>query len=473
MASAASFTAAGSIRELIQADLERRLKQLPGEIKDWNALITANTNGLGIHSSQIIALEEMMAGLSANQHEHLKALITQADLSTFADLYYALLNELGGAHDLWRIFRIILDQRQDQHLKPLADISDLIAWDCYRTGLEQAWKWGMLPRDQFRPPPLTFLESSLTPATASRGEGVETLGFSVRQYRDLMLPMPIVMYPIDQAASIWSMSSIAHEVGHNLDHDLDVRLGWRLTDEYRRLLIGRVPDDREPQWRRWMNEIFADAVAVTMCGTGFVVSMAGWTLGLALGAAFRDFDSRAVHPPLSLRLRLLGHMLVSNGAVFSEKGKEIITLCDQQIRPAWEAPYEADAETVAKLLITETVAPLGSRALMELNGDLSTDEDRTVKLAAHWLDPTQQRPDPAQPVVMPFRAVCAAAALAAARLKNPTAAALDDLQHKAEDYLSQIPRPNKLGDIEENRPFLKELTGRLRFGSVREGQEEK
>ena len=472
MSSAAKVVLGGRTRELLQADLDRRLTQLPREVAQWNDSIAANQDGLGIHTTQIQALQKMMAGLTTRQQAQLQTLVAEPDLSVFSNSYYELLNDLGGTHDLWRIFRIIFDQRHDLLLRPLADISDLIAWDCYRTGLAQAAKWGLLPRDQFRPPPLTFLESSLTPATASNGESVETLGFSVRQYRDLMLPLPIVLYPVDQAASIWSMSSIAHEVGHNLDHDLDVRPGHRISDEFRKLLIGSVPDSREPQWRRWMDEIFADAIAVILCGTGFVVSMAGWTLGLGPGRAFGNFDSRAVHPPLFLRLRLLGQMLIMNQAPFEDAGKEIIALCDKQNRPAWEAPYEADTEIIARMLITQSIDPLGKRALRELNDDLSTDQARIAQLALHFLDSNQQRPKPDGDLKMPFRAVPAAASLAAANMDNPSPTALDALQQRAEAYFSAIPRPNKLAAPEVNLNFLAELTGRLRFGDLRDHKED-
>jgi len=457
-----------STRELIQADVERRLRRLPAEIEDWKTTVAANVNGLAIHVSQMVALRDMMTQLCTRQTEEFQALLKEQAPTVFADSYYDLLNDMGGTNDLWRIFRIIFDQRQNQRLKPLADTLDLVAWDCYRTAMEQARSWGILSTDQFRPPPLSFLESSLTPATVSRGESVEALGFAVRRYRDIMLPLPIVLYPVDQAASMWSMSSIAHEVGHNLDHDLHPDAGKRLSSEYNKRIIGLVDDQREPQWRRCMEEIFADAVAVTLCGAGFVTAMKNWIAGLAPGTNFQNFDIRALHPPFFLRLRLLGHMLVSLGGIFTSSGKETIQFCDAQKRPGWESPYEAEAEMVAKLLICEPVPQLGNHALAGLNDDLLTDEPRTVQLAIHWLDPGQQRPDPVKPRPIPFRTVCAAAALAAAKLVNPTATMLDDLQHKAENYLSEIPRPHKLATPSgKNMEFLGELTRRLKFGPAR------
>ena len=68
----------------------------------------------------------------------------------------------------------------------------------------------------------------------------------MRQYRDRMLPIPVVLFPYDQASSMWMLCALAHEVGHNLDHDLEPITGRRLTDSFRPLLFGRVADAREP-----------------------------------------------------------------------------------------------------------------------------------------------------------------------------------------------------------------------------------
>ena len=225
------------------------------------------------------------------------------------------------------------------------------------------------------------------------------LGPSLRQYRDLMLPVPIVLYPLDQASSMWMMCSIAHEVGHNLDHDLDRRPDKRLTDEYRKLLIGRVPNDREPQWRRWMNEIFADAIAVLLCGAGFVVSIAQWVVPLGPAAQFQQLESTAVHPPFYLRLRLLAEMLKTSGvAELQTEGDNMLQLWQELTRPAWQTEYEQDTPVLARLLLEESITPLANHKLLDLRPGLAFDHSRSAQLAAYWLDASKPRPHRTLPV---------------------------------------------------------------------------
>jgi hypothetical protein len=459
------------IRQYLAADLERRLKVLPEEVAAWKQSALANVAQLGLHGSQLVALSDMMGVLAADQAAELEKLRALDDPRAFGDGLQALLSKLGGAHDVWRIFRTILNQRQDPTLTPLADTADLIAHDGYASCLEQARRWGIVEADHFREPPLTYLESSLSPSTASRGENVQLLGFPVREYRNLMLPVPIVLFPLDQAASFWMMCSIAHEVGHNVDHDLDPRPNRRLTDEYKKKLIGRVPDGREPQWRRWMAEIFADAIAVVFGGAGFGFSMAFWTVPLGQATEFQAPAPSAVHPPPLLRLRLIAEMLRETGiAEIRSAGDVLVDLWGALARPAWEADYEADVPTLATLLMGEAVA-LNGRALLALNRGLAADHDRSAELAAHWADARKPRPHPIVPDAFPFRLVPSAAALGTSMLGDPDAAALDGLHAKAAGYFKLIPRPAKLaGAGDRHRDYLKELAGRLDFS--RPGQTE-
>lgn len=459
---------AAEIRQQVMANLERRLKILPNGVRQWKAAIQ-NQAELGIHSSQMAALEDMIDVLAEKQSALLGVVTETEDPSLFADAYLHLLEQLSGAQDVWRIFGTILGQRQDDGLRRLVDVADLVAWSCYATCMGEARRWQLVTESEFREPPLTYLESSVSPSTASRGEQVQSLGLSLRQYRDLMLPLPIVLYPLDQASSMWMLCSIAHEVGHNLDHDLDPRPDKRLTDEYRKLLIGRVPDDREPQWRRWMNEIFADAIAVLLCGAGFALSMAQWVVPLGPAPAFQQLDTRTVHPPWFLRLLLLVEMLASCAvAGLQSVGDDLRQLWQGLPRPAWQAAYEQDAAIVAKMLLEEVVAPLDGHRLLDLRPGLAFDHVRSAQLATHWLDASKPQPNPKAPA-FPYRLVPAAAALAASKLVEPDAASLDMLQGKAVAYFEQIDRPVKLaGPPGQRRAFLKDLTRRLDFSRLRE-----
>ena len=273
-------------------NLERRLGVVPAEMAAWKAAANQKGGDLGIHSSQMDSLQDLIDELTADQKDQLQKVVQAAAGTEFADAYYSFLQKLNGAQDLWRIFHTILVQRRDERWRPVMDVADLIAADCYNSAMKKAQDLGVRTTDEIRAPPLTYLESSLSPSTASRGENVQNLGFPVRQYRNMMLPVPIVLFPFDQAESMWMLCAIAHEVGHNLDHDLDPAPGKRLTDCIRLKLTGKVPNDRELQWRRWVQEIFGDVLGILLIGGGFAVAMAYWTVLSDVRAPFRRWMRR-------------------------------------------------------------------------------------------------------------------------------------------------------------------------------------
>ena len=454
------------IRSFEQANLERRLNVIPDEVTAWTD--TAKKGGnFGIHSSQMDALEDMFGELAADQHQQLEKVVQAAAGTPFADAFYSLLQKLNGAEDLWRIFYSVLVQRRDDRWRCLMDMADLIASDCYSTGIQKAEDWNVRARDEVRAPPLTYLESSISPSTASRGESVNNLGFPVRQYRNLMLPIPIVLFPFDQVDSLWMLCALAHEVGHNLDHDLGPSQGRRLTDVFRMKLIGLVPDVREVQWRRWLQEIFADVIGVLLMGSGFAVSMAYLTTPLGPATSFQEPDEDAVHPPFHLRLRLLGEIAkATQVASVAGTGDELLQLVTNAAHPVWQAPYEDDADSIAKMFVNDKLDSLKGHSLLELGGNLAFADRQAMKLSAHWIDSNQSRPVPDGQFPFPFRLVPAAAALAVRELQNPDKEMIRKLQSTAREYFDAIPRPNFLpgpGIQADQRAYRRSLASRLKF----------
>ena len=251
----------------VRAEMRRRaaLTLLSEELQAWKASAAANVDGLGIHGSQLAALEILMDGLKKRQEGALSQLSPALPPRQFAEFHYDLVNEIVGTYDVWCVFRHIIAQRQDQHLKPLLDAADLVAADCYRTCLNRVRDWGLLTEQQFREPPLVYLEAATSPATVSRGKEIKNLGFPMQRHRYLRLPIPIVTLPFDQATCLWLFCTLHHEVGHDLDQDLELR---QELEQYliNRLKTENVPSDRWEIWQRWTGEILADAFGVLLGG---------------------------------------------------------------------------------------------------------------------------------------------------------------------------------------------------------------
>ncbi|MGA9998097.1 MAG: hypothetical protein WBP93_21970 [Pyrinomonadaceae bacterium] len=449
-----------ALLENAKAELKRRSATLPQEILKWEQNVAGNKDNLGIHKSQFVALKIMMDGLQVQQDDLLHNLSTDFSPEQFADDYFKIINQLVGSYELWRIFRYILTQREDQHLHPLLDAADLIANDCYRTPIKKALEWGLISEDKVREPPLTYLEAELSPSTASRGYSVTALSFPLRFYRNLRLPIPIVLLPYDHATSIWMYCSLHHEVGHNLDQDL--KLSSELEQKVMlRLGEAGVPDERRRMWVKWVGEILADAFGVLLGGAGFAYSLNSFLMVLAPSAQFQILNPDDPHPPFYVRLRLLANML-RLGIVPSllDAAVEIMQLWEARQKPNWVTSYVQDCEIVADLFLTEPLAALKNHSISEMVPDVAGDmalAERLVNPMLNGFNP----PSATQLSKFPFRLIPVAAQLAFTRSNN-LPETFDLIQERALQYLSRIDRPEYLAGV-SRQEFLRQLTRELEF----------
>jgi hypothetical protein len=140
-------------------------------------------------------------------------------------------------------------------------------------------------------------------AVAAKPAKVQSLSLAVRQWRDLTLPLPFVLLPLNFARSIWTFCALYHEIGHNLDQDLKILQGLRSR------IPETVPAEQEPDWRRWSAEILADDLGIVLGGAGFGIYLASEALLLGPAQRYRDQDPDAVHPPFLVRVPLITAML--------------------------------------------------------------------------------------------------------------------------------------------------------------------
>ena len=444
----------------VVAEMQRRVTLLPKEVQAWKASADANVKGLGIHRSQFEALKIMMDGLLEKQDKLLPQLLPALPLEQFAGVYWRLVNQTSGINNLWSIFRYIIAQHQDELLKSFLDAADLVAADCYLICLNQARKWGLIKEEEFREPPLAYLEAEISPATASRGTKVEALGFPLRQYRDLRLPIPIVLLPFDHIESPWLFCSLHHEVGHNLDQDLKLRSELK-EQVYKRLQAENVPLDRREIWEQWVSEVLADAFGVLLGGAGFGHSLA--SLLLVLAPLFPALNPKDKHPDHYVRVYLVSAMLRQCGVPkLTEAADLIMQKCNAYQKPAWINPYVKDTGIVAEVFLSQPLNALGNRALRELVPDLAGDVERASSLAPFLRTGFKREPDPKQLPPFSHRLVPVAAQLALVKIDNPTTENLNRIQERSFQYLRDIPRPEYLAGV-DRREFLRTLTRELDF----------
>ena len=140
--------------------------------------------------------------------------------------------------------------------------------------------------------PFSYANSGFSPATFRRGVPIMRL-------RRNPNPFPLIMLPQHRLDNVWALSSILHEVSHNLQADLGLweeipaRIYQRLTTE------GNIPTNVAQVWALWHKETMADMFALVLGGPAAVESLMD-VVGRSPSSTVR-FSAMSVHPTPYLR----------------------------------------------------------------------------------------------------------------------------------------------------------------------------
>lgn len=141
--------------------------------------------------------------------------------------------------------------------------------------------------------PFSYANSGFSPATFRRGVPMMRL-------RRNPNPFPLIMLPQHRLDNVWALSSVLHEVSHNLQADLGLweeipaRVYQRLTTE------GQIPSDVAQVWAQWHKETMADMFALVLGGSAAVESLMD-VVGRSPASTVK-FSSVSVHPTPYLRV---------------------------------------------------------------------------------------------------------------------------------------------------------------------------
>ena len=211
--------------------------------------------------------------------------------------------------------------------------------------------------------PFSYASSGFSPATFRRGVPIARL----RKHPN---PFPLVMLPQHRLENVWAMSSVLHEISHNVQADLGLwdvipeRIFARLTGE------AKLAEPVARVWARWHKETTADVLALLFGGPAAVESLMD-VVGRAPASTFA-FSPLSVHPTPYLRVPL-------NLVLLERLG---FTKLAGDLRRVWARLYPAvppgsfppamlrSFETAARLTI-DTIAfqpypQLGGKALAQI-----------------------------------------------------------------------------------------------------------
>ncbi len=189
---------------------------------------------------------------------------------------------------IWDFYFDLFVQRLSSFSERLLSV-DRIAANCYEdlyVGIGTAQPTPSLL-------PFSYAQSGFSPSTYRRDVPLPRLRFNKNLF-------PLIMLPQHRLDNVWALSSILHEVSHNLQADL------RLWDEmpvhiYRRLTTeGRISPRVARVWARWHKEMMADMFALLLGGPAAVESLMD-VIGRAPAGTVK-FNPLGVHPTSYLRV---------------------------------------------------------------------------------------------------------------------------------------------------------------------------
>lgn len=373
------------------AELRRRVEALPKEINEWRKR-TVDVVDMNVHFTQIQALEILIDEYVKRQRALLDQLQQAANSNQFHGLTLQLIGEIIRAQRAWDFFRDKLDLRFSPTFKGPLWLADTIAWNCYRPVLEQAIEVGILSKDQLREPPLTYLTAEFSAATWERGRRP----WDGRDYvlGTASLPIPVIELPWDHIVNPWEFLTIHHEVGHDLEADLQLRraLQGALAEELQKV---NVPSERITVWQAWQGEVFADLVGLQLGGPAFTEVL----MNLLLLPTDQVIHYNGNDPHPTHYVRILMNAAYSRTLLPSDQA---ISGYAQKIEAQWkelygEQPvfqaYVADFPSVFHALMDTTLEPLKGKTVRELMPFTAYDQER-ICAATRYLLTGRDAPEP-------------------------------------------------------------------------------
>ena len=211
--------------------------------------------------------------------------------------------------------------------------------------------------------PFCYAQSGFSPATYRRGVPLRRL----RHNRNLF---PLITLPQHRLDNVWALSSVLHEVSHNLQADVGL---WDVMPKliFRRLTAdGGLPPDVAAVWARWHKEMTADMLALLLGGPDAVESLMD-VVGRSPANTVR-FSPLGVHPTPYLRVPIslvllrrmgLGKMADDLGRVWRRLYPRV-TPAD--IPPALTATFDRAAELAVDTMVFQPHTQLANKSVAQL-----------------------------------------------------------------------------------------------------------
>ena len=229
--------------------------------------------------------------------------------------------------------------------------------------------------------PFSYAHSGFSPATFRRGVPLRRLQHNPNLF-------PLIMLPQHRLDNVWALSSVLHEVSHNLQADLGMweEIPARL---YRRLSgDGRISPEVAQVWARWHKEMMADMFALVLGGPAAVESLMD-VVARAPADTVR-FNSMGAHPTPVLRVSI--NLVLLRRLEFTRVEADLgrvwqrlyprITASD--IPPAFMKVFEPAAELAVDTMVFQPYRQFAGKSLSQVL-EFGPKQQEMVEYAGHRL----------------------------------------------------------------------------------------
>lgn len=267
-------------------------------------------------------------------------------------------NQVLYVEGIWDFYFDLFVQRLSTFGERLRSV-DRIAANCYEdlyVGLGTAQPTPSLL-------PFSYANSGFSPATFRRGVPMTRL-------RRNPNPFPLIMLPQHRLDNVWALSSVLHEISHNLQADLGlweeipVRVYKRLTTE------GRIPVEVAQVWANWHKETMADMFALILGGPAAVESLMD-VVGRA-PASTVNFSPFSVHPTPYLRVPI--NLILLRRLGFEKMASELSRvwqrlyprITPKDIPPQFMKTFQPAAEMVVDTMVFQPYRQFANKCLAQV-----------------------------------------------------------------------------------------------------------
>lgn len=296
------------------AELDRLNAEITGKLIHFREILGPK------YSSRLAVLEKTLAtGLRLLRSEFCVQTRAQNNSQGFYGVCRRFDLGVLWVRSLWNFFRTKLAQHHDEEGNRCGVLAaaDEIIWACYAPVFRALG----CPEPA---PPLPYFEPMFSPRAIPLDEPPAEFRMSQSEFLHTFaraLPVAVIGIPEVCRAAPWLLATIPHEVGHHVQHELN--LVQSFADELASSITA-AKGGQEPhhdRWKVWGQEVFADGFAMQGIGAAACRTLAEFELS---AASLSEYSPK--YPPAIIRLDCMCEALplpVTDGASERLVGREM------------------------------------------------------------------------------------------------------------------------------------------------------